>query len=130
MLFARNNNNMCNIAFATFYPIVANDSSSSTPSISSTITSNDLVSSTTTTTTTPSPNPAKLMYSYGPSSGDISIAKNDDSSYGPIKIGLKIPFFSKFYITQQFILVQTVLFHFWHQFTKISHQMKIKYLFQ
>ncbi len=37
------------------------------------------------------------MYPYGASSGDLSLPKNDDGSYGPIKIGLKIPFFNKLY---------------------------------
>jgi hypothetical protein len=44
MLFARNNNNMCNIAYRTFYPIVLQDSNSTTLPITTT-------TSTTTTTT-------------------------------------------------------------------------------
>jgi hypothetical protein len=42
---------------------------------------------------------AEIMYSFGPNSGDISLAKNDDGSYGPIKLSLKLPFFSKNYST-------------------------------
>jgi hypothetical protein len=37
------------------------------------------------------------MYPYGPSSGEFSLPKNDDGSYGPIKTGLKFPFFDKLY---------------------------------
>jgi WD40 repeat protein len=114
MLFARNNNNMCNIAIATFYPVVLKDSNSTTLPITTTSTTSTTFttsttslstttytpSSTTTTsssTTTSGNQPTKLMYPYGPSSGDTLLPKNDDGSYGPIKIGLKFTFFNKVY---------------------------------
>ncbi len=37
------------------------------------------------------------MHPYGPSSGDILLSKNDDGSYGPIRLGLKFTFFNKLY---------------------------------
>ena len=90
MLFARNNNNMCNIAYATFYPVVLKDSNSTTLPITTTTT-------TTNPSTTSGNQPTKLMYPYGPNSGDTLLPKNDDGSYGPTKIGLRFPFFNKVY---------------------------------
>jgi WD40 repeat protein len=66
MLFARNNNNMCNIAYRTFYPIVAKE---------------------------------PFMYAYGVNSGDTALPKNDDGSYGPISLGVRLPFFNNVYST-------------------------------
>ena len=40
---------------------------------------------------------AEIMYSFGPNSGDISLAKNDDGSYGPIRLNFKLRFFNKVY---------------------------------
>ena len=39
------------------------------------------------------------MYKYGPNSGDFSLPINDDSSYGPIDLGIQFPFFNKIYST-------------------------------
>jgi hypothetical protein len=136
MLFARNNNNMCNIAYRTYYPVVLKDSNSTTLPITTTTTTRSPSTTTTTrspstttttrspsttttttrspstTTTTRSPSttsttrspstssgnqPTKLMYPYGPNSGDTLLPKDDDGSYGPIKIGLQFPFFSQTY---------------------------------
>ena len=38
-----------------------------------------------------------IMYSFGPNSSDISLPKNDDGSYGPIRLNFKLRFFDKIY---------------------------------
>ena len=86
MFYARNKNNMCNIAYRTFYPIVAKDLASPSTSIT-----------TTTTTTTKSTN--SIMYPYGTGVCDTLVPKNDDGSIGPIDLGVPFPFFDKVFST-------------------------------
>ena len=38
-----------------------------------------------------------IVYSFGPNSSDISLPKNDDGSYGPIRLNFKLRFFDKIY---------------------------------
>jgi len=83
MLYARNKNNMCNIAYRTFYPVVANDLTT-------------LITATPTSTTKSA---SSIMYPYGTGMCDTLVPKNDDGSIGPIDLGVPFPFFDKVYST-------------------------------
>jgi hypothetical protein len=86
MLYARNKNNMCNIAYRTFYPIVANDLTSPSTSI-------------TTTAASTTKSASLIMYPYGTGVCDTLVPKNDDGSIGPIDLGVPFPFFDKVFST-------------------------------